>query len=193
MNATAHDLALQLFRDLSFPEEFWSIASSPEALEALQLFVDSTPILNGQVMQWLTSDGPSAPRGERELKNSREFFQKHFPQAHSSTVENYHEANSKSVPVTSIYGELPGAVLLLEDEQRQFFKHQNGWDRFRRAFPESSGIKTISVPGFSSDDSQAMIQLGQQTDYLAGYGICYLYELKNGLWKQIAHTTTWLS
>jgi hypothetical protein len=193
MNAAAHALALQLFRELAFPEMFWSIASSPEALEALKVFVEETPIFDGHVMKEMTSDGPSGLKGEKELDNSRQFFQKHFPQVHSSTIENYLEANSRSVPVTSIYGELSGAVLLSEDDMQLIFRGQTGWDRFRKWFPKSSGIKMISSPGFSTDGSQALVQLGQQSDYLSGCGVCYFYELKNGVWRQVGKATTWVS
>jgi hypothetical protein len=53
-------------------------------------------------------------------------------------------------------------VILTEEQMSELFdtKENDGWQEFYKIYPESPGIITLSLPGFSKDGTLAVIYMG---------------------------------
>lgn len=68
-----------------------------------------------------------------------------------------------------------------------------GWNGFRRAYPLGGGIITLSHVAFSRDRQWAILQAGQQSDWLAGAGFIYVLHKEDGRWRVVYQHMTWIS
>lgn len=75
----------------------------------------------------------------------------------------------------------------------EIFKESNGWDFFYKLYPNSQGILTFSKVGYNIKGSQALIYIGNQSDWRAGAGYYVLLEKKNEFWIEKGFTLIWIS
>jgi len=76
----------------------------------------------------------------------------------------------------------PGGRLTCVDdgEFERIFRDGEGWDRFRRTFPESDGTLRFSRVGLDREVTQAMLYAGQQFDWNVEYGGFWNCSYKSG-------------
>lgn len=68
-----------------------------------------------------------------------------------------------------------------------------GWIGYRAAFPNATGILTISRIGLSPDTQWAIVYAGMQSDWLAGSGRLYVLHRRGTTWRIIATRMLWVS
>ena len=104
-------------------------------------------------------------------------------------IDDYNRKNAKPYRIDPemLFRVLPTArsvTLLTEEEERQIFAGDRGWEEFRRKFPLGSGIVSFSRVGFNEDSTKAIVHVGCQADY--EMGVAYLVFLekspKSGNW-----------
>jgi hypothetical protein len=87
--------------------------------------------------------------------------------------------------------------LVADSTLRRFFApardHGTGWTGFRDAFPNSTGIVSISRIGLSPDGRWAIMYAGEQSDWLAGGGYVYVLRRRGRTWRIIASRMLWVS
>ncbi len=70
-------------------------------------------------------------------------------------------------------------VLISEVKIKGIFEHGGNWSQFYITYPNSQGIMTLSRVGFNTKKNQALLYVGNQSDYLAGRGY-YIFLTKKG-------------
>jgi hypothetical protein len=167
---------------------------NPLASELLSTILKDCKIRSKQVVRELTSK-EFGGRDEDSLRNIRQFFSKQMPQLRQDTLEDYLSHRSSQIKVATLFGERENIEFRSEEQLSDVFKSKDrsGWNFFRQQFPDSCGILQISQPGFSGDQKQALLEIGQQQDWLWGAGICFLCEYEGGAWKIIKKVGTWVS
>lgn len=109
------------------------------------------------------------------------------------TLEDFLAKNKEAHPVAPAFV-LDGQLIPLSDEDRgQIFCDSKGWDRFRAAYPESSGHVDFSRVGFNAALTQALIYVGMQAGSCAGLGAYSLLEKDGTTWKETAGAVAWIS
>lgn len=75
-------------------------------------------------------------------------------------------------------------VVIGDEELTAMFQTDgwDGWDEFRRRYPGSPAMVTLSRPGFSADGSLALIYLGWSSDWECGEGRLYVLERRGEDW-----------
>jgi hypothetical protein len=89
----------------------------------------------------------------------------------------------------------PGGRLVCVDdgEFERIFRDEEGWDRFRRTFPESDGTLRFSRVGLDREVTQAMLYAGQQFDWNVGSGGFWLFSKTGGVWVEAGRLGNWIS
>jgi len=87
-----------------------------------------------------------------------------------------------------------GRLICVHDEEfHHIFRDGEGWDRFRRTFPESDGTLRFSRVGLNDDVTQAMLYAGQQFDWNIGSGGFWLFSKPDGAWAESGRLGNWIS
>lgn len=82
-------------------------------------------------------------------------------------------------------------ALLGEAEFSGIFKKGRGWRKFYRTYPNSQGLMTLSRVGFDAEMKQALVYVGNQSDYSAGEGY-YVFLAKEGdVWSIQSLLVAW--
>lgn len=68
-----------------------------------------------------------------------------------------------------------------------------GWIGFRAAFPNGTGIISVSRAGLSRDGKWAVVHAGEQSDWLAGAGFLYVLHRERSGWRIRYERMTWVS
>jgi hypothetical protein len=81
------------------------------------------------------------------------------------TLDDFITKNREQHPVEPDLN--PGGRLICVDDKefQEIFKDNDGWDRFRRTFPESDGTLRFSRVGLNRSVTQAVLYAGQQFDW----------------------------
>ena len=84
-------------------------------------------------------------------------------------------------------------ICVNDEEFHQIFRDGEGWERFRRTFPESDGTLRFSRVGLDRDVTQAMLYAGQQFDWNVGSGGFWLFSKTDGAWVESGRLGNWIS
>jgi len=68
-----------------------------------------------------------------------------------------------------------------------------GWDGFYQAFPGSSGILSLSLPGYSTNGNLAVVQVAYACGPLCGAGFYWVLEYVHGQWVVKERSSAWIS
>lgn len=103
-------------------------------------------------------------------------------------TKNSSEKNIKSLGKISIEH-----IVLMEHQLKDLFdakkeQGKDGWQVFYDTYPDSPGIITLSLPGFSADGTIGVIYMGNQRGWLVGHGRLYVLEKIGERWVK----TDWL-
>ena len=60
-----------------------------------------------------------------------------------------------------------------------------GWEDFYKAYPNSSGVTSLSAVGFNSDKTLAIVYMGNSCGGLCGFGTYRLLKKTMGVWTEI--------
>lgn len=79
---------------------------------------------------------------------------------------------------------------LPEDPERERMRY---WHAFRARFPRQRGYYRVTPIGYSSDGSQALLEIGWHCGSDCGEGHQVLLEKRNGAWRVLSIARTWIS
>lgn len=131
------------------------------------------------------------PRGQANIPD--EYLRENFKEIEETTLKDFADKSNQDVSVErQLHLKLP-YVILGDEEMNALFSIQDGWDNFYKKFESATGIIQISRVGFNVEHSQALVCIGEQSYWLAGYGAYFLLEKQNGLWKIADSTNAWIS
>ena len=76
-------------------------------------------------------------------------------------------------------------VLLTEEEVDDLFSDgcDEGYARIFKRFPDARTLMALSMPGVAEDGTQALVYRERMSGGLAGSGVYYLLERKDGVWR----------
>ncbi|HSV43940.1 MAG TPA: hypothetical protein VLJ10_05230 [Candidatus Bathyarchaeia archaeon] len=98
-------------------------------------------------------------------------------------VQDFCAKNSQASTIDAIGPLTVKHIVMTKTQMDELFADQgDGWDKFYQLYPESPGIITLSRPGFSADETLAVIYIGNQSHWLAGHGGIRIYRKKDGKW-----------
>ena len=84
-------------------------------------------------------------------------------------------------------------MICVDDEEfGRIFRDADGWNKFRRTFPESDGTLRARV-GLNRSVTQAVLYAGQQFDWSVGSGGYWLLSKSGGEWREAGRSGTWIS
>jgi hypothetical protein len=109
------------------------------------------------------------------------------------TVDDFFKKTEHPLDVSPSFSLGGALVSVSRDRIRRIFRDHDGWDRFRKKFPDSSGRLEFSRVGFSRDLRQALIYVGIQRDWTAGYGGFWFYRRLRGRWVASGSAMAWIS
>jgi hypothetical protein len=168
--------------------------ANTQSRELLLQILSDRHICEGQVVDALSSSGSYGPRDPETIEKRKKYFRQRMPTATSDVIEDYLARNAERLPINEIYGTVEALDVRSDEELGAIFSDsKNGWKTFRQRFPRSQGTLRISCAGFSSDGTQGMICIGQQVDWLAGHGVCYLYVKTESGWTKKHEVMVWIS
>lgn len=115
-------------------------------------------------------------------------------------VTDFCEKNTGDDDISFI-GTIPvNHILLAEEQEDAVFDTirnggRDGWKVFYETYPKSPGIITLSRPGFNPEKNIAVIYMGNEKNWLRGYGRIYFFQKKNGVWEDmnVRIGPSWLS
>lgn len=163
-----------------------TIADEREALTAClaHLYIGER-----QAVRSMTRSGAHLSKDEQSLLS----YLRDNLDIQEETLQDFVAKNREQHPVEPDLN--PGGRLIcLEDEEFQhIFKDDDGWDRFRRAFPESDGTLRFSRVGLDRGVTQALLYAGQQFDWSIGSGGYWLFTKSGGVWLEAGRSGAWIS
>ncbi len=157
--------------------------------EALAACLDHLYLGHGQVVRSLTRSGLHRPTEARTISYVRD----NVEGLDEETLDDFLAKNREQHPVEPDLN--PGGRLICVDD-REFeliFRDGEGWERFRRTFPESDGTLRFSRVGLDRDMTQAILYAGQQFDWNVGSGGFWLFSNADGAWVASGRLGNWIS
>ncbi len=164
-----------------------SVADEREVLEVClgRLYVGA-----GQVVRSLTVSGS---RGEVDEERTVTYLRENLSGLGEDTLRDFLTKNRERHPVDEIF-DSEGPLVCLDDAGfHDVFKDGDGWERFRRNYPESDGTLRFSRVGLDPDVTQAVLYAGQQFDWSVGAGGYWLFSKAGGSWTESGRVGTWIS
>ena len=144
----------------------------------------------GQVVRSLTLSGL---RGDVEEGRMLAYLRENLPGLGEETLADFLAKNRERHPVRPDL-DPDGRLTCLDDgEFRGVFRDGEGWERFRRMFPESDGTLRFSRVGLDRGVTQALIYAGQQFDWNVGSAGYRLFSKTDGSWTERGKAGAWIS
>jgi hypothetical protein len=142
-----------------------------------------------QVVRSRTRSGLHRPTEARTISYVRD----NFEGLDEETLEDFLAKNREQHPVESDFNQGGRLVCVDDREFEHIFRDGEGWERFRRTFPESDGTLRFSRVGLNWEVTQAMLYAGQQFDWRVGSGGFWLFSKIDGAWVESGRLGTWIS
>jgi hypothetical protein len=157
--------------------------------EVLAVCLDHLYLGGRQVVRSLTRSGLHRPTEARTISYVRD----NFEGLDEETLDDFLAKNREQHPVEPDLN--PGGRLICVDDREfeHIFRDGEGWERFRRTFPESDGTLRFSRVGLNWEMTQAMLYAGQQFDWRVGSGGFWLFSKIDGAWVESGRLGTWIS
>jgi len=92
-----------------------------------------------------------------------------------------------SIKLNSVY------LLISETETGKIFSGEDGWNRFYKEYRGAQGIMMLSRVGFDRNKNEALVYIGNQSDWLAGVGYYVLLRKESGKWVVKDQLMAWIS
>jgi hypothetical protein len=167
----------------------WFNGTISDEREVLSVCLDHLYLGDGQVVRSLTRSGLHRPTEARTISYVRD----NFEGLNEETLADFLAKNRERHPVEPDLN--PGGRLICVDDKEfeHFFRDGEGWERFRRTFPESDGTLRFSRVGLDRDMTQAIFYAGQQFDWNVGSGGFWLFSHTDGAWVASGRLGNWIS
>ncbi len=164
-----------------------TIADEQEVLAAClgQLYLGGKQVVRSQ-----TRSGLPLPGGE---ENAISYLRENLEALGEETLADFLAKNREQHPVEPDLNPGGRLVCVNDEEFHRIFGDGEGWDRFRRTFPESDGTLRFSRVGLDREVTQAMLYTGQQFDWNVGSGGFRLFSKTGGVWVEAGRLGNWIS
>lgn len=142
-----------------------------------------------QVVRSMTRSGARLPDDEESLSA----YLRENLSLDQETLDDFLVKNREQHPIEPDLNP-EGCLICLGDEDfRQIFSDDKGWERFRREFPDSDGTLRFSRVGLDREVTQALLYAGQQFDWSVGSGGYCLFSKSGGEWVEAGRAGAWIS
>ena len=175
--------------EIAFLDAFLRSQFEPAVVSLHPLVIEEQPSVE------MLADGENYARFQEGLMEQW----KHKSRSYTEAVKDFCAKNDPSSKPGTICHPTVKHILISRSEMKLLFdkerkkEEKDGWSLFYEKYPHSPGIITLSLPGFSRDGKTAVIYMGNQSHWLAGHGGIYVYQNKNGEWKQETELPEWIS
>lgn len=128
-----------------------------------------------------------------DLERTAYYLQSHLSTLATETICDFIGKNRRSHPTADLLSSSEEFTLISDQEIADLFRGEDGWERFRVAFPCSRGIATVARVGLSADSTQALVCAGLQFDGLMGHGTYWVLQRREGVWEETESRMAWVS
>lgn len=182
---------------LPFGQDQTAISATQQAVEqdeeyAVYSALISARYVAGNIQQVVIHDQTGVDPFDN-LDQRMEYVQNNIPELTQEMIDDFVENNKVAYPLESRFSLAVKYVLISEEQSRQIFAGQNGWDEFYKQYPNSQGEMTLSRVGFNATRDMALVYVGNQSYWLAGAGYFLLMVKENNVWKVQQETMAWIS
>jgi hypothetical protein len=132
------------------------------------------------------------PRGSLDI-NLENVQRKLGPAIQSETLNDYKGKNGQTQKLGKRFSLDVQYILLSETEFNEIFDTGEGWSQFYATYPNSQGIMTLSRVGFNAEMDQALVYVGNESDFLGGTGYYVLLARKGDAWVIQTKVVVWIS
>ena len=120
-----------------------------------------------------------------------------YPEMDTTLFSGYIQANDSVYYFENKFSVAPRQVILVSlVEIQHIFNYEEfntGWEEFYRRYPNSGGTLSFSRIGYNTDNTQAMMELGNKYDGLGGQGYMIFLKFTDGEWTIAKINYTWVS
>lgn len=149
-----------------------------------------------QLVVYAELDTGLMPGGGSEGRRDS-YLREHLPQIEDETIDDFYRRLPQSRNLLAdhfLTSLLPARLRLVTSaEMAHIFGRRGNWEDFHRAFPGCQGVTSLSVPGYNSKRTQALLHISTTMGPLAGSGRFVLLALKDGTWFVVGTAMTWIS
>lgn len=121
------------------------------------------------------------------------YVKQQLPEADPELFTDFKKQNRSASQLEQRFTFQNKVILLSQVEQQEIFGGGNGWNKFYARFPGSPGLLTLSRVGFNQKADQALLYIGQSSNFLAGAGHMLWLVLENGRWIVKQQVMVWIS
>jgi hypothetical protein len=133
-------------------------------------------------------------RDDESLASAAEHISLGLPGISRQTVLDFITKNSTPISTMPCQPEIDDLVFLSEQAFAGIFGQvDDGWEVFRREYPNSRGVVQFSRVGLDAKLTQAVVCFGAQYDWLMGYGEYILLTRHDEAWRVAAALQAWIS
>jgi len=137
---------------------------------------------------------------EEVRKNSLEYMKKIFGlEQNDEILSDYYKKNEQPYPLERKFN-FQTDYILVSDTVNEIFNKDNrswesdlSWKEFYEMYPGAYGITEFSRVGFNSEKNKALVEMGNTSGPLAGWGYLVLLEKKNNSWIIQKKAESWIS
>ncbi len=158
--------------------------------EVLEICLGHLYVSAGQVVRSLTLSGL---RGEVDEARMLSYLRENLAGLGEETLSDFVAKNCERHPIQPDFDPDGRLTCLSDKEFHDVFRDGEGWERFRRMFPDSDGTLRFSRVGLDRGVTQALIYAGQQFDWNVGSGGYRLFSKTDGSWTEIGKVGVWIS
>jgi hypothetical protein len=92
------------------------------------------------------------------------------------------------------FGGIPNLHFISRRDQNAMFRElSTGWKDFHRVYGKEAELISVTRVGFNPEKTLALIHVSSAIDKMAGGGMLYLFERKNGKWVVKSRIQTWVT
>ncbi len=172
-------------------------SSDPVPAEEYAVYAAAMQQVVGGI-SFLVVDTTSMPNKPSEIPEALSFPLEDAPRLTSDMVDDFKTKNSGPHTLAEDFPTLVTVTLMTEVEHRAMFAGCSGgdncgWAVFYKKYPAAPGITTLSRVGFDATHDFALLYLSNVRDYEAGTGLYLLLAKREGRWKVISRSRSWIS
>lgn len=157
--------------------------------EALEVCLGQLYLGEKQAVRSMTRSGMQAPAGEERALS---YIRENLRGLEEETLEDFVAKNREQHSVEPDLNPDGRLVCLGDEEFGRVFRDADGWEHFRRTFPESDGALMFSRVGLDRSVTQAVLYAGLQVDWAVGSGGYWLLSKSGGEWSEAGRCGEWL-
>ncbi|MBN2015629.1 hypothetical protein JW766_02245 [Candidatus Dojkabacteria bacterium] len=194
-NTTESDEATELIKppiEYISPEEYSVYTDLIEAMDAIDTKKKSIPFIPSEYKLLVIED--HTPDHVETI--NLQYVDSKMPGIDPETLTDFRARNQIEYPLERRFGFKIDYVFISNEEMAALHSHGEQdafWDNFYDRYPESQGILSLSRVGFNNRMDQALVSIGNQSDWLSGSGFFILLIRLNGTWTIRDMVLTWIS